>query len=94
MKDELQTSGSYMQMALRTEYGEDLFLRIPTVWDESQKLWVGFIKTPNSKELIYGSGKNSVALQNSFNSAIEEKLQNPELQEEVFSMFKPLKDWN
>ncbi len=93
MKDELQTSGSYMQLALRLEYGEDIFLRVPTAWDDFAKLWIGFIKTPKSKELIYGSGATSRELENSFNKALKEKLENPEMQGEIFSMFKPLKDW-
>ncbi len=92
-KDALASSGSYMELCLRPPYGEDLYLRIPTVWDQSEKQWIGFIKTPSSKELIYGSGKDSMDLQNSFNKCLKEKMENPELQAEIMSMFKPLKDW-
>ncbi len=92
-RDELQSSGSYMQLCIRPQYGDDLFLRVPTVWDQMQKQWIGFVKTPSSKELIYGSGKTSQELEHSFNKALKEKLENPELTNEVLSMFKPLKDW-
>ena len=82
-----------MQMGLRLEHNQDVFLRIPTVWNEPDKQWIGFIKTPITQTLIHGQGKDSMELQNSFNEKMKEALENPKLQDEIFSMFKPLSEW-
>lgn len=81
---------SYMEMCFHVDGGENLYLRIPTVWDDMQKKWRGFIKTPITKTLIYGEGKNSFELQNSMNAVMQKHIESSyELADEIFCMFMP-----
>ena len=85
---------SYMEMCLNIDTKENLYLRIPTVWDSIENQWVGFIKTPESKRLITGSGKTSFDLQNDFNKNISKMMQeSEELGEEIYGMFMPAFYW-
>ena len=80
---------SYMELCMHIDGKEYVFLRIPTVWDDVNKHWIGFIKTPVSKRLIYGKGKDSFDLQNSFNRNIHDLImESEELGMEILSMFK------
>lgn len=83
-----------MQICFHIDGGDDLYLRVPTVWDDRRKQWIGFVKTPKTKHLIHGEGKDSFELQNSFNSAMANALEKEgEIADEVFSLFKPLSHW-
>ena len=88
-------SKSYMELCFHQDGGINLYLRVPTVWDDMQKKWIGFVKTPKTLKLIHANGKDSFDLQNNFNRAIVEVCQSDEtLLEEVFSMFQPLSYWD
>ena len=79
-----------MELCIHVDGSENRYLRVPTVWDDIKKQWIGFVKTPNSQRLIHGEGKNSFDLQNSFNNNMVKLVnENPELNEEVFGMFMP-----
>lgn len=86
-------SSSYMEMCLRLDGKNDLYLRIPTVWDAEKNQWIGFFKTPVTKKLIHGEGKDSFELQNSLNIAVSQVIQDPEYSDEIFSMFKAKEYW-
>lgn len=83
----------YMELCLHMHKGDDLYLIVPTVWDETEMRWIGFVKTPKTKMLITATGKDSFDLQNDFNKALS-KLFQSDLADEIFSMFKPLEHWN
>lgn len=84
----------YMEMCLQLDGKENVYLRIPTVWDSVQQQWVGFIKTPKTQRLIHGKGKNSFDLQNSFNEAMSAMIhESKEMGEEIFGMFMPAFYW-
>jgi len=88
-------SSSYMELCFHVDGGQNLYLRVPTVWDDRRKLWIGFVKTPKTQRLIHGEGKDSHELQNSFNKAIATIWEKGEdLADEVFSLFQPLSYWD
>ena len=84
-------TSSYMQLCLYTEAKGNLYLMVPTYWDEPNKQWMGFVKTPIGGKIIHATGKDSVELQNNFNVKLHESFQNEPV--ETFSMFKPLEHW-
>lgn len=85
---------SYMELCFHVDGGENLYLRVPTVWDDIKKQWIGFIKTPKTQRLIHGEGKTSFELQNSFNHAMNSIFQEGgEDAKEVFEMFMPAFYW-
>lgn len=89
-----KATNSYMSLCFHVDGGEDLYLRVPTVWDDIKKQWIGFIKLSKSQRLIHGEGKNSFDLQNAFNKAIVDiSEESPELSDEIFSMFMPAWYW-
>ncbi len=55
-----QFTNSYMELCLHVDGGQNLYLRIPTVWDDINKQWIGFIKTPKSQRLIHAEGKGQL----------------------------------
>ena len=88
-------SNSYMEFCLHVDGGENIYLRVPTVWDDVEKKWRGFVKTPKLQKLIHGSGKDSFELQNSFNREFSQVLNgNDEFAGDAFSMFHPLSYWD
>ena len=85
----------YMELCLHLDGQENVYLRIPTVWDDIEKQWIGFIKTPITQRLISGNGKTSFELQNSFNHSINKYFQEGgEIAKEVFEMFMPAFYWD
>lgn len=85
---------SYMEMCIHLDGKENIYLRIPTVWDDIEKQWIGFIKTPVTQRLIAGKGKTSFDLQNSFNVEMSKMMsESEELGKEIFSMFMPAFYW-
>lgn len=85
-----KTKTNYMELCIHLDGKENIYLRIPTVWDEANKQWIGFIKTPETQRLITGNGKTSFDLQNSFNLEISKLFEeNEKMAEEVLSMFMP-----
>jgi hypothetical protein len=89
-----KSTDSYIEMCLHLDGKENVYLRIPTVWDDVRKIWHAFIKTPITHKLIHANGKNSFSLQNAMNaeiSAIFDK--QDELAKEVFEMFMPAFYW-
>lgn len=80
-------SPSYMEMKLHLEGESAKVLRIPTFWDSIHEQWIGAIKTPITKKLIYASGKDSFELQNNFNKEIYKAFES-ELSKEILNMFK------
>ncbi len=88
-------SKSYMELCFHVDGGHNLYLRVPTVWDDKRKLWIGFVKTPKLQRLIHGEGKDSFDLQNSFNAAVSAFFEKGgELAEDAFSLFQPLSYWD
>ncbi len=90
LKHQKETS-SYMQMCLYQEGKGNIYLIIPTFWNEINKDWMGFVKTPISGKIISASGKDSGELQNNFNVEMHKFFN--EFGEEALSMFKPLEYW-
>lgn len=86
-----QDTKSYMQLCLELEGKTRIYLMVPTYWNEIQKKWMGFIKTPITGKIIHAMGKDSFELQNNFNVMLNESFEKDP--EETFSMFKPLEYW-
>ena len=87
-------SNSYMELCMHLDGQANVYLRVPTVWDDIEKKWRGFLKTPKSQTLIHASGKDSFDLQNDFNRALKSVFDRQDaVSEELFSMFKPLSYW-
>jgi hypothetical protein len=85
---------SYMELCLHVDGGENLYLRVPTVWNAVDKTWIGFIKTPKTQRLIHAEGKTSFDLQNSFNIEVSKVFkEGGQLAEEIFAMFMPAFYW-
>lgn len=90
----MKKSESYMELCMHLDGQENVYLRIPTVWDDVDKKWRGFTKTPQSNRLIHGEGKTSFELQNSFNKAMRQMIEeSDELAEEILAMFMPAFYW-
>ncbi len=88
-------SKSYMELCFHVDGGKNIYLRVPTVWDDRRKLWIGFVKTPKTQRLIHGEGKDSFELTNSFNKSIADVLEKGDsLSDEVFALFQPLSYWD
>ena len=84
-------TNSYMQLCLYQEGKGNIYLMIPTYYNADKKEWMGFVKTPKTGKMIYGTGKDSKELEQSFNKHLETFFEkNPE---EALSMFKPLEYW-
>jgi len=84
-----------MELCLNLDGKENLYLRVPTVWDEVEKQWIGYVKTPKTLRLISGNGKNDFDLQNSFNVCMSKLFrESNELADEIYKMFKPKKYWD
>lgn len=90
MKHHKETT-SYMQLCLYQEGKGNIYLMVPTFWDEVHKQWIGFVKTPETGKLIQAQGKDSQELQNNFNVVLHKFFE--EIPEEVYSMFKTLEYW-
>lgn len=86
-------SPTYMELALHLDGKESLILRIPTFWDAVKKQWIGAIKTPKTHTLITSEGGNSQELQENFTRTFGTFFENEKLNEEIYSMFKPLYVW-
>ena len=86
-------SPSYLEMTLHLDGEESLILRVPTFWDDINKQWIGAIKTPKTNKLLAASGKDSFELQNNFTKIFSEYFNDPEMSDEILSMFKPLYIW-
>ena len=85
----MKNFSSYMEMCMHLEGKNDVYLRIPTFWNDIEKCWVRFIKTPKSKKIIHSSGKDSFELKNNFNHVISAIFhENNDISQELFSMFK------
>lgn len=85
---------AHIELCLHIDGEQNVYLRVPTIWDDIHKEWIGFVKTPKTQKLIYGTGKNSLELQNSFNRSISDILnKNDELSKELLDMFYPLSYW-
>jgi hypothetical protein len=85
---------SYMELRIDKDGEDPLFLRVPIFWDAIQQQWIGAIRSPKSKKLIIGTGKDSFELQNSFNVEMSKAFHfDEEIAEELLSMFKPLCYW-
>ncbi len=81
-----------MRVGLHLDGKSTVWLLVPTFFDDSTKTWSGAVQTPETKKLIYGSGKDSRDLEQSFNAMLKECLSG-EIADEVFSMFKSLEYW-
>lgn len=90
----MKTDKSYMELCIHLDGKDNVYLRVPTVWDEVKRQWIGFIKTPVTKRLIAASGKDSFELQNSFNVEMSKLMhESKELGQEIFNMFKDKSHW-
>jgi len=85
---------SYMELCLHIDRENNVYLRVPTVWDEIEKQWIGFVKTPKTQKLLHAKGKTSFDLQNDFNKTLKKSFEDPEISDEVFSMFQPRSYWD
>ncbi len=83
---------SYIQLCMHTD-GDSLYLMVPTYYDATEKVWAGFVKTPNTKKMITGTGKSSKELEQNFNDELRKAFQS-EISDEVFALFKPLSYWD
>lgn len=86
------TSG-YLNLCFHVHQGENIYLRVPTVWDPITNEWRGFIKTPKTNYLIHATGADSAELERNFIKEMG-KIFDPDgddtaLATEVFEMFKP-----
>lgn len=89
-----KATDSYMEMCMHLEGKDNVYLRIPTVWDDIKKQWIGFIKTPITQHLIHAEGKDSFSLQNAMNHVISAIFaKQDDLAKEVFEMFMPAFYW-
>lgn len=69
---------SYMELCIHIDGKDNVYLRIPIVWNDIEKQWKGFIKTPITQKLIYEEDKKSFDLQDSFNRKISSMMQENE----------------
>ena len=53
-----KSTDSYIEMCLHLDGKENVYLRIPTVWDDVRKIWHAFIKTPITHKLIHANKRN------------------------------------
>ena len=83
-------TNSYMQLCLYQEDKGNIYLMVPTFWNEINKTWIGFVKLKNGK-IIHAEGKHSQELENNFNLKLHESFQ--KYPEETLSMFMPLEYW-
>ena len=80
----------YMELCMHIDGKDNVYLRIPTLWDAVEKQFIGFIKTPQTQRLIYGAGKTSKELQDSFNVCMSKLFhESDELGDEIMGMFMP-----
>ncbi len=89
----MKKNDSYMELCVHVDGKENVYLRVPTVWDAVKKQWIGFIKTPTTQKLIAASGKDSFELQNNFNIELSKFIHDKEYSDEIFSMFMPVFYW-
>jgi len=85
-------SPSYMKVGLHGEGESYKELRIPTFWDAPGKQWIGAIKTTKTKHLIMATGRDSFELQNNFNIELKKAFDDKRYADEVFEMFKEIKE--
>ena len=85
---------SYMELCIHLDGKENVYLRVPTIWDNIHNQWIAFIKTPDTKMLITGKGKDSFELEHNFYKSIKALLEmEGPISEEVFGMFMPEWYW-
>lgn len=85
---------SYMEICIHLDGKENVYLRVPTMYDGVKKQWIGFIKTPETQRLISGAGKNARQMQDSFNDNLKEVMcESDEMGQEIFEMFMPAFYW-
>jgi hypothetical protein len=85
---------SYMELCLKRDGVEALYLRIPTHWDEKEKQWIGNIIMPSSKRAISAKGKNNPELLQSFHQECIDIFEiGGALADELFDMFMPAFYW-
>ncbi len=85
---------AYMEMGLCQSGKDPVYLRIPTLWDEPNGCWMGFIQTPKSKRMLHATGADSFTLQNNFNVAFQDLIkESTEMAEELLGMFMPAWYW-
>ncbi len=84
-------TNSYMQLCLNMNSGP-LYLRVPTYFDSTKKEWMGFVHLSKAKKTIFGKGKDSKELEQSFNDNLRNFLEG-EFSQETFELFKPLSYW-
>lgn len=95
MKGPVPISDSYIELCLHLEGKPNVYLRIPTFWDDTQKKWHGIIKTPKTLKLIHVEGKTSGDLQKDVDRKFEKILNaSNDFSLEVAEMFQPLSYWN
>lgn len=88
-------TNSYMQLCLNLDGQDPLYLFVPTYHDAARDEWTGFVKLPKSKKMIWGHGKDSKELEQSFNDCLRKSFEGERDQvEEVFQLFKPLSYWD
>ena len=89
-----QLNRGYIELCWHVDGGEDIYLRVPTIYDPINKVWRAFIKTCNTKKLIHGEGKDSRELEASFLVSLSSVFnQGGEVADEVIAMMMPAWYW-
>ena len=89
------TTKAYLEIGFNVHGGTNLYLLIQAFWDDIQKQWKAFIKTPKTQCIIQARGKNGCELKNAFIRQIDAIfITGDEFAKEVFSMFQPLSYWD
>jgi hypothetical protein len=82
-----------MQLRLMSDEGI-VYLMVPTYFDPTKKEWMGGVFLPKAKKMIFGNGKNSKELEQSFNDCLRKSIETEsELAKEIFDLFQPLSYW-
>lgn len=88
MKEETEHMGSYMDLRLHFEMGEDMQLIVPTMWDAKYNMWLGFYKFDSGK-IINANGKTPFQLTNNFTVELQKYMENGGV-DDVLKSFGPV----
>jgi len=80
-----------MQLTLFREGKEDLFLMVPTYFDEWENKWFAELTLPKSKRAICANGIETTDLQKNLDKEFANALNEEPC--EITKLFKPMKYW-
>lgn len=83
----------YLELCFHVHESDNLYLRVPIVWDDITNEWRGFVKTPKTQYLIHATGKDEKELENNIMREMSKIFacdgDDTALAHELFAMFKP-----